>query len=135
MRIMAAVEPTALVMEKIRNTVSGAAGFPGAASPEAPANVTPDALPVMPTTKGKRFAATESPSTFCNRLFLPFASAGIDMNGKAPTTPILAAASRKSRREVSVSSTAWDWVFRLLLSICASIYKSYLNGYVIGQPF
>lgn len=59
-RIMAAVEPTALVMEKIRKTVSSVAGAPGARSPAAPDQSAPSELPNMATTKGTSLALTAS---------------------------------------------------------------------------
>ncbi len=59
-RIIAAVLPTALVIEKMRNTVSWAAGRSARARPAAPDQVTPAALPVMPTTNGTWSAATAS---------------------------------------------------------------------------
>ena len=62
-RIIAAVLPTALVIEKMRNTVSSAAGLPGAASPAAPDQVTPLALAVMATAKGRSWRATASSMT------------------------------------------------------------------------
>jgi hypothetical protein len=97
MRIIAAVEPMPLVMEKTLSTVSGAAFMPGAASPEAPAKVTPEALPVMPMAKGTLAAATESSRTFWSARSPACAD---DTSGSehsaAPATA--AACCRKSRR-------------------------------------
>jgi len=69
-RIMAAVLPTALVIEKIRNTVSTAAGCPGLASPAAPLHSTPSLLPSVATTKGTSLRDTASRMTRSNSFML-----------------------------------------------------------------
>jgi hypothetical protein len=51
-RIIAAVLPTAFVIEKMRKTVSTVARTPGLRSPAAPDQVVPLALPVIATRKG-----------------------------------------------------------------------------------
>src|SRR6185369_11310457 len=59
-RIIAAVLPTALVIEKMRKTVSIVAGCPGLRSPAAPDHTTPAASPTMPTRKGASSLETAS---------------------------------------------------------------------------
>ena len=57
-RIIAAVEPTAFVIEKIRKTVSCVAFCPGARSPDEPDHLTPSLSPTMATRNGASCART-----------------------------------------------------------------------------
>ena len=104
---MAAVVPIALVIEKMRNTVSSVAATPGARSPTTPDHVTPAALPVMATTNGTSFWATAVANTASRSP--PWAASDvvlIRLLASGTATPNAAALAMKSRR-VKVGVGAW----------------------------
>ena len=63
MRIIAAMLPTALLIEKIRKTVSMSAACPALRSPAAPDQATPSRRPTMATRNGASCFETASAMT------------------------------------------------------------------------